>query len=189
MIHALRDVLGRPIGIGILVAAVLAVVLSRTRFARGAIESHPLLVYACAERARFDTDSIAFFGERSDAWDWLHSAEVRAFAGLVVVLLAAPIGLAAARLIGVRRGALLGLAALGPFGAGLVASSRVLLGLVAAIQAEPQSDLHRRLQLLAAAVEQSDRLVAWGTSLSVLVCAGMAFGLLRQGGRELRKPA
>jgi len=177
MIYAVHDLLRSPAGIGIVVAAALLVALTRTRLTRLAVYATPLLVVLCMEAGRFD--GHRHLTQKFDAtfFVWIEAVELRALSGLAVVLLAAPLGAVAAKLLPARRGALIGLAALGPCGVGLLASSALILRAVPVIVELPA--VEDRLEALRTLVAQADAVLAAGTLLSVVVCASLGIGMLR----------
>lgn len=93
-------------------------------------------------------------------------------------------------LIGARRGGLWGLALLAPFAGCLLASSALLLRATQTIAAEQALDEEGKLALLRTAIASSERIIATGTVLSLLVSASLAFELAarnlprRAGGRR-----
>jgi hypothetical protein len=177
MMYVVRDLLRSPAAIGIAVAAVLAVILARTRFARLAVYATPLLVVLCMEAGRFDGHRHLTTKLDATFFVWIQAVELRAVTGLAVLLVAAPIGAAAAKLLPAHRGVRLGLAALGPCGVGLLASSALVLRAVPEMLALPVAE--DRLGALRTLVVGADAVLAVGTLLSIVVCAGLAIGLLR----------
>jgi hypothetical protein len=177
--NALRHGLASPVGLGIVLATILTIIVARTRFARWSIYASPLLIWLFTAGVWFDGQPVGFFGEPPGLRDWVHCVELRACGGLALALLAAPLGAAVGKLIGVNRGVLLGLAALGPFGTGLFASSALLLTSVAVLRTYPPARAEATLAILRAAILQSDRVLACGTLLSILACVTQAIALLR----------
>jgi hypothetical protein len=107
----------------IVLAAILALVVARTRCARWSVYAAPVLVWFFTEAGNFDGERHV--NQKFDATFlvWVQAVELRSLAGLALLVLAAPIGAVGS----VGRGSLLGLAALGPFGAALLASSALVL--------------------------------------------------------------
>jgi hypothetical protein len=178
MMFVLRDLARTPAAIGIVLALVGAVGVTRTRFARWAIDGTPPLVWLWVQAGQFDPEKVGFFGGRPSAMGWAFAAELRGLAGLALLLLAPLIGMTAAKLVGVRRGALLGLAVLGPFGAGLLSSSVVAVRSVLAVLAQPEMETETKLRMVKTAVARSESLVSGGTGLSLLIGAAMVVWLL-----------
>jgi hypothetical protein len=176
--YALRDILRSPVGGSILVAAVLAVVLARTRLARWVVYATPLLLWFWAEAGRFDGQRHV--NQKFDAtfFVWISSVELRALGGLAVLLLAAPIGAAVGKLLRARRGSLLGLAALGPCGMGLLASSALTLRAVPLMLDLPAAE--DRLGALRTVIARTDTLLGAGALLSIVMCTVLAFRMLRR---------
>jgi hypothetical protein len=104
---------------------------------------------------------------------WGYAVERRAVAGAAFLLLGAPIGASLARFAGRARGAVWGALALGPFGAGLLASSMVLQIRIQMLAAEGISG-DRWRDPMKAVIDQSAWLIGLGTTASVLVCLAIA---------------
>lgn len=164
----------------IVAAALLAFILTRTRFASWSVFASPLLIWLCTGLGQFD--ERRFFASTSNYphFIWISCVDLRAVGGLVLLFLAAPIGAAAGKSLRVHRGAFWGLATLGPFATSLVMSSALLLSSVLEILAMPDDSGPEKLQVLRTAVSHSDRIIAAGTFLSVLVCGAVATRLLHR---------
>jgi hypothetical protein len=107
---------------------------------------------------------------------WARAVWLRALAGLAALVLAAPLGQAAGRLAGLRRGWSDGLLVIGGFGAGLLASSVVLQ---ATLRAAVAAEVPQRLGILRAGVAASSWLLLGGAAVALLAAAGLAGARLR----------
>jgi hypothetical protein len=174
MSFLLRDLLREPAALGILAGSVLWLVLARTRLASWAVYASPALVWLCTAPGQFDGQRHLNSKFDATVFVWSSCVELRALGAVALLLLAAPLGAAAGRLVGARRGALWGLAVGAPFAGGLGASSARLLRAVAAIAAESALAEEGRVALLRAAIASSDLVVALGAGVSLLVCVALA---------------
>jgi hypothetical protein len=181
-----RDLLGEPAAFGILAATVLWLVVARTRLARWAVYASPALVWLCTAPGQFDRQRHLTSKLDATVFVWISCVELRALGALALLLLAAPLGATAGRLVGARRGWLGGLAVLAPFAGGLGASSALLLQDVAALAAASELAEGGKLALLRAAIARSDEVVAAGTVLSLLACAVLAALAARRAGDAQR---
>lgn len=167
--------------LAILAASALAFVLSRTRLASGTLLAAAAVVVLAAEASAFDGQRHLTSKFDASFFVWARAVELRALAGLAVLAVAAPTGVVAGRYGGARRGATLGMLALGPFGGALVASSVVLqLAMRRAVTHEPVAE---RYALLADAIGASTAILAAGTVASVAVLLALALMLARRGER------
>lgn len=167
--------------LAILAASALAFVLSRTRLASGTLLAAAAVVVLAAEASAFDGQRHLTSKFDASFFVWARAVELRALAGLAVLAVAAPTGVVAGRYGGARRGATLGVLALGPFGGALVASSVVLqLAMRRAVAHEPVAE---RYALLADAIGASTAILAAGTVASVAVLVALALMLARRGER------
>jgi hypothetical protein len=115
-----------------------------------------VLVAFCVEMGRFDGQRHLTNKIDATSWVWISDVEQRALGACIVLLVAAPLGAAVGRSIGARRGALWGLAALGPFGACMLLSSALLVRSYLAILGAPDADVADKLALLESALSRSD---------------------------------
>lgn len=180
MTFLLRDLLREPMALAIVAASILAVVVSRTRHAKWIVVASPLLLWLCTAPGQFDGERHLNAKLDATAFVWISCVELRALGSLALLLLAAPIGAAAARLAGVRNGALSGLAVVAPFAVGLLASSMLLLRTAQAIATGQALVEEEKLALLRAAIGSSEQLVATGTVVSLLACVVIAITLVRR---------
>jgi hypothetical protein len=175
---SMMDLLHEPLTVGILAATAVSLLLTRTRFATWSILSTLFAYVLSVELACFDGQ--VHLTEKFDGtfFVWCRAVELRAVGGLAIVSLGAPLGATVARLARAPRGALMGLAAMGPFGLGLLASSiRLQLSMRSILdEGTPPA---KRLEYLGAAVEQSSWLVSIGTIASVLACGAIFVALTR----------
>jgi len=179
MMFVVRDLLRQPASVAIVVLATIVFILARTRFARWSLYASPGLHWFCADAGRFDGQRHLTNKLDATSFVWISSVELRAVGGLAMLLLAAPLGAAAGRLVRAQGGALWGLSALGPAAAGLLTSSVLLVTSFSAILAMPDQAVQEKLETLRSAVGQSDAILASGTVLSIVTCTTLAFGLLR----------
>jgi hypothetical protein len=177
MSFLLRDLMHEPATLVIVVASTLALVGTRTRFARWVLYASPVLLWLCTAPGQFDGRRHLTSKIDATAWVWISCVELRVLGAIALLLLAAPMGAAAGRLIGRDRGGLWGLALLTPFAGCLLASSTLLLRATRAIAVEQALDEERKLALLHAAIATSERIIAAGTIVSLLVSASLAFQL------------
>jgi hypothetical protein len=98
------------------------------------------------------------------AFVWARAVWLRALAGLAALVLAAPLGQAAARLAGARRGWLDGLLVLGSFGLGLLGSSLVLQATLRTVMA---AEVPQRLAILRGGVAASTWLLLGSAGVAV----------------------
>ena len=177
----MRDLLRSPSAEALVVGAAFAALMAGTRHAPWAVYVTPLVFWLCTEAGQFDGQRHV--NQKFDAtfFVWVQSVELRALAGIVLVALAAPIGAAAGRLVPFGRGARLGLAALGPYGACLVASSARILREVPRMLGLPARD--EKLAALRAVVMQADAILAGVRSPRIAVCSCLTVALLRTNAR------
>jgi len=166
-----------PFALAILASAALSLWLMRAQRPIGSILAALFVVLLGVEAACFDGRQHQT--EKFDAtfFVWARAVELRALAGLAIALVAAPCGIAAARLAGTGRGALMGLVTLGPFGLGLFASSVALQLAMSTLEQSAPEDRYAQLRL---SIDLSTRLLCAGTLTSVLACALVALGVRRR---------
>lgn len=116
---------------------------------------------------------------------WIQSLGLRVLGGAAIIVVAGPLGAAAASGshrpgANGRRGALFGLVVLGPFGAGLAASG--LSALRSMIELSALSD--DRTFAFHRAVVHADRLLSCGALTSLAACVLLAASLLRSSERD-----
>jgi hypothetical protein len=193
-----------PTGLVLALLAVAAAVGLLAAPRRGAALP-TLLVFAVAiaiagtEAGRFD--GHAHLTEKMDAtlFVWARAVVMRGLGGVVALLLAAPIGVAASRWVTgpdegddtprpapptPRRAALAGLAVIGPFASGLWGSSLALQhALVALKSLDAQVGEPARLVILAAGIDASDAALLAGGVLGGIGALAVAAALLLPTGR------
>lgn len=108
----------------VLVAGTLLVLIgSRTRLAPLALLLSAVLIAVGLEASCFDGKPHLTSKLDVTFIYWVRSVEIRGLMGACLMILAAPLGTIAGRLLGLMQGGLAGLWVLGPFAAGLLGSS------------------------------------------------------------------
>lgn len=169
----MKDLLHDPALFSILAGIAVSLVLSVTRFAKGALLAVILVLLATTELAIFDGNR--HLTEKFDAtfFVWGRVVELRAVAGVGLVLLAGPLGKIVSKLVNREHGVLLGILVLGPFGLGLLASSIALQIAMRTIVADATL-ANVQLEQLRIAIGQSTWLVSCGTIASVAACVAVS---------------
>jgi len=171
-----RDLLRPPSALGIVVGTLLLIITTRSRFARVAVFVSPVFILWCMEVGRFDGQRHVNQMFDATFFVWVQTLALRALAGLALVLLAAPVGAAIDELLSTRRGALLGLATLGPCGMGQLASSVLVLREVPRMLSMPA--VEDKLVALRTVVVEAGAVLGVGALLLTVVSVSLGIGLL-----------
>ena len=174
-------------GAAVVLAALLYVTLGR-RAKSGAGTDRILLVtmiaglgLLCAgfEAGRFD--GLPHVSSKFDATYlfWMEAVIFRGVAGVVTLVLAVPLGIAASRWAGIKQRLTPGLLVLAPPGLGLLASS-VRLQLAAYGLARSELVYDVRLAVAREAARDSERLLAAGALVGLVGAVSLAIVLLRR---------
>lgn len=181
MIALIRDT--APLSLVLLVGTLVVLLLLRSRASDWGLAAGLLLCGVGVEAACFD--GRPHLTEKFDAtfFVFCRAVEFRILAGAQLVILAAPLGEAAGRWVGRRRGWAGGLLVFGSFGLSLLASGiLVFISALAALLSEtPPAE---RLELLRQAIRSSSIIVGIGGGVAALAAAGLGVELLR--GRDLQ---
>lgn len=183
----MKDLLHDPVLVSILAGIVVSLALSLTRFPKGALLAVTLVSLATIESAIFD--GKRHLTEKFDATflAWGRVVELRAVAGVGLVLLAGSLGKIISKLVGRGHGVLLGVLLLGPFGLGLLASSISLQIATRTILSESTlADV--RLAQLRTAIRLSTWLVGCGTMASAIACIAVGLAVAMARGPSRRAP-
>ncbi len=168
-----------PLGLGILAATAITLLVTWTRLANVSAVLLLLVILLGAEAGRFDGRQYVTPKFDASFFVWGRAVELRALAGLAIMVLGPPCGKVVGTLARARRGAFMGAIAIGPFGLGLFASS-VLLQVSARRILQSDMAQEERLEHLQLAIHRSTWILGFATIVSVLACLVLAIRFVRR---------
>lgn len=176
----MKDLLHDPLAAWIVAGTLASLVLARTRFAKWSVLLATLVLLASVEGACFDGERHLTNKFDATFFVWAQAVERRAVSGMAFALLGAPLGAVVSHLArrGRGRGWWLGALALGPFGAGQLASSLSLQRAMRTVLTDGMAP-DAKLGYLRTAVGHSTWLLGVGTIASVLAGVAIAVAAAR----------